>query len=73
MPLKQGEAMAKILDKRAIYLRTVLKILQSPENITGWPIQLSFQDNKATRHNIVQRLFPLSETRHDVTDTQDHP
>ena len=69
------EAIAKILEKtnqQNVYRRAVLKILQSPENITLSQIQLSFQDDKAARHNIVQRLFSLSETRHDVSDTHDH-
>ncbi len=76
MPSIQSEAIAKILEKtnqQTVYLRAVLKILQSMENITLSQIQFSFQDNKAARHNIVQRLFPLGESRHDVTDAHDHP
>ena len=76
MPSTRSKSVVKILEKTNLQtacLRAVLKILQSMEDITLSQIQPSFQDNKATRHDVVQRLFPLGETGHDVPDTHNHP
>lgn len=76
MPSAEGKAIAKILEKMghlAACEQAVLKLLQSVENITLSQNRLSFQDNEATRHDVMQRLFPLSETGHNVTNAHDHP